>query len=257
MLLILLISLFFSYSHFSNFLVLIPLGVLTFSFSHTHTTNSLLSLLLILFSHSFSLSNMELITDLDLMHSFAYIILSFSISITHSVHSTHSLFAFSVHLLPFSHTPLLLRCHSSSLLLSHSSNSPSVSFTHSYTYILSFIFSSTLLLSHSSTSRHTLSLSYTPLLIFFSPSQSQSPTLSILRTLSVHSLFPYFLFHTLLYINVFTLFSYSLTPQLLDTLCLVHTLLCSYSSNPNVLLLRCSYSVSLILSYYTKSHPLL
>jgi len=188
--------------------------------SPTHTTNSLLSLLLILFSHSFSLSNMELITDLDLMHSFAYIILSFSISITHSVHSTHSLFALTVHLLPFSHTPLLLRCHSSSLLLSHSSNSPSVSFTHSYTYILSFVFSSTL-------------------------------------SLSLHFLFPYSLFHTLLYIYVGTIiFSYSRTPLSLDTLCLFQTLIHSlfalfvpllpFSCTP--LLLRC-HSSSLLLSH--------
>jgi len=233
MLLILLISLFFSYSHFSNFLVLIPLGVLTFSFSHTHTTNSLLSLLLILFSHSFSLLNMELITDLDLMHSFAYIILSFSISITHSVHSTHSLFAFSVHLLPFSHTPLLLRCHSSSLLLSHSSNSPSVSFTHSYTYILSFVFSSTLslstlslpllpfshtplhlrwhynflLLSHSSKSRHTMSI-------------SNSYTLSLC---TLCSLTPFFMHSFTFTLSLF--FSPTLSHPLFSTL--FHTLLCS------------------------------
>ena len=96
----------------------------------------------------------------------------------------------SVPLLPFSHTPFLLHCQSSSLLLSHSS-----------------------------TSRHTLSLSYTPLLILFSPSQTQSPTLSILRTLSLHSLFPYSLFHTLLSFYVVNLLlSYSLTPLSLDTL---------------------------------------
>ena len=84
------------------------------------------------------------------------------------------------------------------------------------------------------------------MLILFSPSQSQSPTLSILHTLSLHSLFTYSPFHTLLCFYVVTLLlSFSLTPL---------TLHLSLSHTP--ILIFC-HSYSLLLSLSTLSLPLL